>query len=450
MRLNTAPRYDYFTHEGARAHPMTAMQALRRSTMSALLWEQEFYEDGEAIADRVARLAAEVRPEDLAALAVEAREEGKLRHMPLLLLSVLAQTGAGVPGLVSDTIARVIRRPDEMGELIAIHAHRHGMKADRVKRILSAQMKKGLARAFGKFDAYQLAKYDREAAVRLRDVLFLTHPKPVSDEQRLLWEKLITGTLEAPDTWEVSLSGGADKRETFTRLLSEGRLGYLALLRNLRGMLEAGVDRKLVTEAILARKGAKDVLPFRFTAAARACPQLEPVLDEALCEQIQDLPRFDGLTVVLVDVSGSMKQTLAKRADLTRMDAAATLASIVSGDLRVLSFSDRLEEVPPRRGMAGVDAVIRSQPHRMTELGAAIATINAVPHDRLIVITDEQSRSPVPDPVAAKAYMINVASTKNGVGYGRWTHIDGFSENVLRFIHAHELAKRVEMDQAGR
>lgn len=35
--------------------------------------------------------------------------------------------------------------------------------------------------------------------------------------------------------------------------------------------------------------------------------------------------------------------------------------------------------------------------------------------------------------------MINVATDKNGVGYGNgWTHVDGFSEGVLRWIHAFE------------
>jgi hypothetical protein len=105
----------------------------------------------------------------------------------------------------------------------------------------------------------------------------------------------------------------------------------------------------------------------------------------------------------------------------------------------VFTFSDQVVEVPPRRGMAGVDAVIRSQPHGGTYLGRAVQAINdTVPHDRLIVITDEQSHDPVGNPVARHAYMINVASAKNGVGYGRWTHIDGFSEAVLRFIAENE------------
>lgn len=56
------------------------------------------------------------------------------------------------------------------------------------------------------------------------------------------------------------------------------------------------------------------------------------------------------------------------------------------------------------------------------------------------VSADEQSHDVVPDPVAKHAYMINVASNKNGVGYGKWTHIDGFSENVIRFIVEHEAA----------
>jgi hypothetical protein len=61
-----------------------------------------------------------------------------------------------------------------------------------------------------------------------------------------------------------------------------------------------------------------------------------------------------------------------------------------------------------------------------------------VNHDRVVVITDEQSHDDVAQPEGGPAYMINVASNRNGVGYGRWTHIDGFSENVIRFMREHE------------
>lgn len=432
MKLNYRPTFTEKTHEGAPAARLTPRQQLRRSVMNCLLWEREFYEDGEEIAARIYRLAKEQPVNEVAALAVEARERFKLRHVPLVLLSALAARGGSQTG---DAIAATIRRADEITEFLAVHAKLNGATPDKVKGVLTAQMKKGLARAFLKFDAYQLAKYDRAGAIRLRDALFLCHARPDTPEREAMWKALIDGTLPAPDTWEVALSGGADKKETFERLLTERKLGYLALLRNLRNMAGARVDEKLIQDAILARRGAQDVLPFRFVAAARACPQFEPYLDQALLASLKDAPVLPGLTIILVDVSGSMNAPLSSRSDLKRVDAACALASVVMTERRrVFSFSDRVVEVPPRLGMAGIDAIQRSQPHFSTHLGQAVAAVNAIPHDRLIVVTDEQSHDRVPDPIARHAYMINVASAKNGVGSGRWTRIDGFSESVLRYI----------------
>lgn len=432
MQLNVARDFSHVrTAGGAPAFPhLTPMQQLRRSVLSCLLWESEFYESGQSIGARIEELAAQVNPGELAALAVEARTEFNLRHVPLLLTAELAKHGGPV---VANALAKVIQRADEVSEFLTIY-WRNG------KTPISKQVKKGLAQALTKFDAYQLAKYDREKAIRLRDVLFMVHAKPKDDQQATVWKQLVDGTLPSPDTWEVALSGGADKRETFERLIRENNLGYLALLRNLRNMTDAGVDTALIRDAILARKGAQRVLPFRYVAAARACPQLEPVLDQALSEAISSLPVLPGLTAVLVDVSGSMDTRLSGKSDLNRIDAAAALASLVHGHVRMFSFSNQVVEVPPRRGMAGVDAIVRSQPHGGTALAQAVAAINKqVPHDRLIVITDEQATDGrVPDPVAKHAYMVNVASNRNGVGYGKWTHIDGFSESIFRFIHEAE------------
>lgn len=442
MRLNTAsaiPRQ--YTHEGAPAKRITPEQALRRSVLSCLLWEREFYEDGKSIAERIAENAAACSKETVAGLAVEARQVHGLRHAPLLLLLDLIRRGG--PG-VADAIDATIRRADELGELVALY-WRDGRK------MLPRQMRTGLGKAFTRFSEYQLAKYDRDGPVKLRDVLFMSHAKPRDDAQAALFKRIADRELATPDTWEVALSGGADKKETFERLIREGKLGYLALLRNLRNMVEAGCDLDLVKEAIIARKGADLVFPFRYVAAARVVPQLEPVLDQALCEAVASGPRLAGKTIILVDVSGSMDAKLSAKSDLTRMDAAAALASVVNGDVRMFSFSARgmvrngwnwqhdgrtrvLVEVPPRRGMAGIDAIVRSQEHGGTMLGQAVREANELPHDRLIVVTDEQSHDPVPDPVAKHAYMVNVASARNGVGYGKWTHLDGFSEAVIRFI----------------
>ena len=77
-------------------------------------------------------------------------------------------------------------------------------------------------------------------------MLFLCHAKPKDEAQAALWKKLVENTLESPDTWEVALSAGKDKRENFERLLREGKLGGLAVLRNLRPMPASGVDPRLL------------------------------------------------------------------------------------------------------------------------------------------------------------------------------------------------------------
>jgi hypothetical protein len=414
------------THEGGPAKRISSEQQLRRTVLSCLLWEDNFYEDGVSVAERIKKLSVQVPPVTLAALAVEARTQHHLRHVPLLLLKCLAAHARG--RLVEDTVFETIQRADELAEFVAIY-WKDG------RRPLSNPVKRGLARAFQKFSAYQLSKYNRDGDVRLRDVLFLVHPKPRDAAQAEAWKQLASGTLPPADTWEVALSSGQDKRATFERLIDEGKLGYLALLRNLRNMVEAGCDLGKVTLAILARAGAERVLPFRYVAAARACPSMEPAIDAALLDAINGTSPLPGKTLVLVDVSGSMDSLISSKSDMTRMDAAAALASIIRGDLRVFSFTQDTIEVPARRGMAGVDAIINSQPHGSTFLGSAVARMNQIPHDRLIVISDEQTADRVPPPVAKHAYMINVATSRHGVGYrDGWTHLDGFSEGILRFI----------------
>lgn len=428
------------THGGSRAAlHVTPYQQLRRSVLACFLFEGEFYEDGQSISERLFALAKDpkITDQQLGELAIEARHEHNLRHVSLLLLLALVARGGGQ--YVSHVITKVVSRADEVAELLALY-WKDG------KKPIAKQLKLGLAGALQKFDAYQLAKYDRENDIRLRDVLFMVHAKPKDAVQAANWKQLVDGTLPTPDTWETNLSGGADKKTTFERLIRENNLGYFALLRNLRNMQQAGCDPTLVKDAILARRnGAEKVLPFRFTAAARHAPMYERELDTALCATIDNLPRLPGMTVVMVDVSGSMFGTpVSAKSDIDRATAAATLASVINAEqLRVFSFADRAIEVPPRRGMAGVEAVLKAN-RGGTRLYDCIDGINkAVPYDRLIVITDEQDTGGIvrtcPAPVAGTlGYMINVASYKNGVGYGKWVHIDGFSEKVLHWIHEFE------------
>ncbi len=426
------------THEGGEARAFTSEQGLRRALMSCMLWEDQFYEDGVAIAERIGALVPKVKAETVAALATEAREDMKLRHAPLLIVREMARHETH-RGLVADTLERIIQRPDELTEFLAIYwADALGPMQQRKKAAVSAQAKKGLARAFAKFDAYQLAKYDRDGAVRLRDVLFITHAKPKDDAQEKVWKRLVDGDLPSPDTWEVSLSSGADKKETFERLIAEKKLGALALLRNLRGMQVAGVPRKTIGKALEEMKIDR-VLPYRFIAAAQHAPDLEPELEHAMFRSIDGHAKLPGKTRLLVDVSGSMDAPMSARSEMRRIDAAcglAVLAREVCDDVEIFTFSNDVKKIAPRRGFALRDAIVSSQPHSGTYLGKAIAEVDRK-NTRLIVFTDEQSHERVDAPKGA-GYMVNVASHQHGVGNGPWRRVDGFSEKILDWIMASE------------
>ena len=444
MRTNIAiAKPPIFTHEGAKADRIDAYHQLRRTVMACMLFEDTFYEDGISVADRMMHEVAELlKRKDgekiVADLATEARFTMKLRHAPLWLLATLARANTKeTRAVLSDAIYRTIGRPDELGELISLFWVGG-------KKMLPNQMKKGLARAFGKFDEFSLAKYDRQGdAIKLRDVLFLIHAKPEGDEQDALWKRLIDGKLTTPDTWEVQLSGGADKKGTFERLLAEKRLGALALLRNLRNMTEAGVSMEAIRDG-LKTMNTERVLPFRFITAARYAPKLEPELEAAMFFCLQGHPKLPGKTVLCVDNSGSMYSRVSMKSELQRVDAAVGLAMLlreICEEVQLVVFGSTAGLIRPRRGFALADAIKNSGHSGGTNTDRAVAIAKTEGFDRLIIITDEQSHTAVPAPgKGKKGYVINVASYQNGINYRDYVHIDGWSEAVVDYITAYEHA----------
>lgn len=433
MKTNVANKNRETTHEGAPAKRINTELQLRRAVMACLLWEDSFYESGEDIGKRIAKLVEKTDADTVAQIAIEARTEMKLRHVPLLLCRELARHGK----LKADTLAEIIQRPDELGEFLSIYWK------DGKDQPLASQVKKGLALAFTKFNEYSLAKYNSPTAqVKLRDVLFLCHAKPMDKAQAKLWKKLVDGKLAIPDTWEQELmqGKGEGKKASWERLLKEEKLGALALIRNLRNMEKEGVKEKLIHDA-LEKVDVTRVLPFRFITAARHAPKFEPELEAAMFKAAEGQRKLKGKTVILVDVSGSMDAIIAGKSEVNRIDAAAGLAILareMCDHVEVFTFSERVVRIPARRGFALRDAIQGSQAHSGTYLGKAVSTIDEqCEYDRLIVITDEQSHDSVPN-AKGDGYMINVASYKNGVGYGAWTHLDGWSEAILGWIREYE------------
>lgn len=441
MRLNSPVKPTYTTtFEGGRTLAVNDEKALRRAVLACLLWEDTFYESGEAIADRIKTLSAKVNPRKVYDLALEAKKVHKLRHVPLwvalALLGNKNKAGVNVAQLISETVVR----PDELAEILAMY-WKDGRKP------LANQLKQGLADAFTKFNPFELLKWNKnDAAIKLRDVMFLVHPQPKNAEQAKAYKAIAnnvsTGEAEKMtktrvDTWERRLSAGEDKGSSFIKLMSDNKLGATAFISNVRNMVQAGVPEQLIRD--YARKVKTElILPFRFVSAARAVPQLEDMFEEMMLRCLENQPKLSGRTALLIDVSGSMFGVkVADKSDLDRFDAAAALAMLareMCDSVDVYSFSDAIARIPARRGFALREAIRDSQRHNGTYLRGALDNLRGQGYDRVIVFTDGESHDGLAVNIAEKQYMLNVASHRNAVAHGAWEEVQGFSESVMRYI----------------
>lgn len=439
--------------QGAVADRTSKLNELYRTVLACMLWEDTYYEGGESVSQRIAKLIPDVDPVRVAELAIAARNQAKLRSVPLFIVREMARIESHKP-LVANTLNEVIQRADELAEFLAIYWKEK-------KQPLSAQVKKGLARAFTKFDEYALSKYNQDNKVKLRDVLFLCHAKPQDKKQEALWKRLVNDELKPADTWETALSASngdeTTKKEAWERLLKEKKLGAMALLRNLRNFEKSNVDLDLVRNALKTCKTER-VLPFRFITAVKYAPRWQVELEELMLRAVEDKKPLKGKTVVIIDVSGSMSGRMSGKSEMTRLECAASLSILLRELCEEVVFyatagydgtcQHRAALVRPHRGFALRDEIVS----QMGQLGGGgIFLKQAMDYalekekkaDRVIVITDEQDTDNKANPQTANAwgkrnYIINISVEKGGVAFKKFVHINGFSESVLDYLAASE------------
>lgn len=446
---------------GPHAAKQDAEGQLRRCVMASLLWEDLAYETGETNATRIKRLIPQVAPEKVAQIAVEAREKQKLRHVPLLILCEMARLPEHKQ-FVAECIPRICTRADMLTDLVALYWKENPNKP------LSAQMKRGLAQAITRFNEYALAKYDRSGTVRLRDILFLTHAKPKDAEQEALWKRLVENRLEVPDTWEVSLSTGKDKKETWERLIRERKIGGLAFLRNLRNMKAANVDYAVIQKGFETLQG-QWLLPLNFLAAQSAAPDYTREIESAMLACYSQMPKLPGWTVFVLDTSGSMNTGLSRQGEFNRMSVGVALMMLAAeraervtcvltaGDDMTRKHSSKV--IAPVRGF-GLANQVDSHQNSLGRGGIFTRQmlewlkkeIKGQP-DRIIVFSDSQDcdfpGSGVPVPFGQKNYIVDVSAHSRGINYqGAWSaEISGFSEHFINFISASEGLDAYEVDE---
>ena len=322
--------------------------------------DNKFYESDDKRLDRIAKLVAKVDPMFVAQLAIYARTQMYLRSMPMFLLVELAKVHNG-DDLLSRAVEKTVLRADEITELLSCYQLRNASKGDTKKLAkLSKQIQIGLQRAFNNVDEYQFAKYNRsDAEVKLRDALFLVHPKAKDEKQQIIFNKIADKNLTTPYTWETELSAlgqtGFESDEQrndafrmkWEELIDSGKLGYMALLRNLRNMLESNVDCAHIEKVCRNIADPNAIInskqfPFRYLSAYRELEDtvststslVLSALEDAVSISAQNIKGFGHDTKVLLacDVSGSMQRSVSPRSKVESYDIGLMLSMLLKNN----------------------------------------------------------------------------------------------------------------------
>jgi hypothetical protein len=381
---------------GGEAFTETARLELASLLLTSTLQDQ-FYRKADASVDRIKALVASIPDKAfIAKAAIYARREAGMRSVSHLVAAELAKSVKGADWSTR-FFTKIVRRADDVLEILACYMAQYG-------RPIPNSLKRGLGRALSGFDDYQVAKYRKTTAdLSLVDAVNLLHP-PHSESLG----KLVRGTLLAAETWETKLTqAGAcasteDEKSTlkaaaWTSLIRERKIGYFALLRNLRNILETAPELKaaviqLLTDEKLVRKSL--VLPFRFSttlealqgAALAGSGDVLAALSDAVDLSLANVPKFDGKTLIALDCSGSMCGKPLKIGSLF----AATL--VKSNAAELMLFSDDAFYLPVNRRDSTL-SLAQFIEGKATPAGTNFHSIfqrATQAYDRIIILSDMQ------------------------------------------------------------
>ena len=371
-------------HMGAKAFKYDERYELV-STMLTTFVEDAYYRKGKDTVKRLVELMHQIKDKEFVAKAViYSRTVFNMRSVSHVMASEIGKELSGKAYAIN-FYEKVIVRPDDMTEIAAYHIGNGGK--------IGNAMKRGFSKAFNRFDGYQLAKYRGENnAVKLVDLVNMIHPKPTEKNAEAL-ASLVAGTLRNKNTWEAKLTEAGKnaknaeekaiaKRASWEDLILSKRLGYMAMLRNLRNILEAKVSEEAFEKLIAyisnenAVRNSKQ-FPFRFLSAYAEIDKLKGdskgakgklvfekdnanddrilrvliALEEAINVSVRNLPLLEGETVILSDNSGSMRgdaggsSAISAMSKRTSADIANLFAALYWGrcdNTLVGLFGDRL------------------------------------------------------------------------------------------------------------
>jgi TROVE domain. len=393
MRFNvtTEGKNKTVNYERELSYRMSPEWELYTSAVTSSL-SDKFYERADTRVKRLRELVAECDPVFVAQLAVYTRHKMNMRSVPMVLAVELAKIHRG-DSTVCKMVSGIVQRADEITELLAYYQMANTRMNTKKLNRLSKQIQAGLQDSFNRFDEYQFAKYNRDAEVKLRDALFLVHPKAKDEAQQALFNKIVNNELETPYTWETELSALGQKkfffdymkkkafRTKWEELIDSRKVGYMALMRNLRNILAAEVSKQHINSVCETLSNGDAVrrsrqLPFRFLSAYREISKVNSAyagrlldaLEKAVSVSAENIAGFDEDTTVLIacDVSGSMQHPVSPNSKILFYDIGLMLAMLLKSRCKnaitgMFGNIWKVINVPTQGILSNVDAFYRRE-----------------------------------------------------------------------------------------
>lgn len=379
---------------GGVAYAISAKQELIKMCLTSFL-SADYYETDKVKLARLQELAKKVDPEFCLRLAIFSRAYGlrSVNHVLFVEAIKWMSWKKGIRSTLLNVLIQMVRRPDELLDIVGYYAHRNGMNMNSI--ILPNALKTAVSKRLSQFTDYQIAKYKWKGdAINLYDLVNMTHAK--SDTIT----KLMEGKLEPADTWEAVLSQNGNTQESWDKLIDGKKLGALATIRNLRNMVQAGVDSTKIAEYLDQIKWS-DVFPFQAIQALDMVYQIHGLDDEiskVVMKHVKECFKFiaekyPGKVAIGVDISGSMfGSSVSKLSSFDRAQMAIAYGTILKeltwGDL--FFWSDRCYKIVPK---AEIDfKEVRNEAFKMrwgTHVSCFTDAIHADGYDYVLILTDE-------------------------------------------------------------
>lgn len=380
----------------------------------------------------------------------------------------------------------IIYRLDDMLEIAACYQARNPGKQ------LSNAIKKGFKSALEAADEYELAKYQaKNRDLSLVDIVNLVHPKP-SEKMTPVFAKLMKGELKQFNTVEdkntkagqevaAKVKAGeitaeqatevlnAAKEDNYAELIKDRKIGYLALLRNLRNILKTGakfevisgacellIDAKLIKQSLVFPHQIDLALEILLDEFGNKATPFIKALNTAYELAIPNLTELfsHGRTAVVFDSSGSMSSVIRLANKSAGSEAAIAKAALIAATLAkginadVFHFADRCEAIK-FNPLDSINTLKKQFLDNQGSVGYGTAfqsimkTLNGK-YDRVFVISDMQGG----DMLDSKSYSSTHIYSVDICGYGttmfkpgnKVYKIFGYSSDI------YELIKKVEID----